>query len=91
MIYSDKEKTAIMGTKLDVSVEFVSLMNTLIKKGVLKKSEILYCVDLASMSENDIKKEMTNIAEKVLTEMTNSLGEDEAGEFFRKIFERGNN
>lgn len=65
MIVVTSGTTMVHGTKIELQVEFTCLVNHLLRerdggKPIMTKEDLDYCVSLASMTDDEIHKEMEN-------------------------------
>lgn len=55
MIHVTQNTTAVKGTKLDLSVEVTALLHHCFNEHIFTKDDVLYFVDLASMTDEELR------------------------------------
>lgn len=65
MIHITKEMTQFKGTKLELSVEVTALLRHCFDEHVFTKEEVLYFVDLASKTDEELRAENDKKSEEL--------------------------
>ena len=65
MIHVTQEMTQFKGTKLDLSVELTALLRHCFDEHVFTKEDVLYFVDLASKTDEELHAENDKKSEEV--------------------------
>ena len=65
MIHVTQEMTQFKGTKLDLSVELTALLRHCFNEHVFTKEDVLYFIDLASKSDEELHAETDKKSEEI--------------------------
>ena len=61
MISYESGKVKISGTKVELLAEMTTLMNAMIREDIAEADDLTECVRLASLSKDDLDKEVSNV------------------------------
>lgn len=87
MLLSSKGVVQMEGNTIELATELTSLLKGLMNKEVLTKKEIMNCLELALMSEEEVHKALISEMEKFMKNFNKNTDSDIFNEMFKDLFE----
>lgn len=87
MLLSSNGVVQMEGTTIELATELSSLLKGLMDKKILTKKEILNCLELALMSEEEVHKALISEMRKFMNKFDKDADSDTFNEMFKDLFE----
>ena len=83
LFVGENGECGMVGTRIQLKIDLVLLMHSMVEKGVVDKEQLLFLAETACKTKEEMKAEAQETLMKHMNEFVEILGSDKAGEILR--------